>query len=185
MLRVAGRNWLSWWYAYSSTCSPIIIEHSQRIVLAISSTHFYLTWVLKSQIFLTLSLTVLAECTTSPCHHMRLLFVIIMRIRTVFIILLLLLEGKLRLRLINAWIGCWVLCLKVFVILWIQIEMLSCVERATLITLISLRKLLLWRHIKIALRDGKLFHVALRIYILYALIHIVNWSSIFLILRSW
>ena len=61
--------------------------------------------------------------------------------------------------------------------------MLSCVERATLVTLVRLRKLLLRRHVEIALSYGKLFHVSLRIHILNALINIVYRSSVLLILR--
>ena len=60
--------------------------------------------------------------------------------------------------------------------------MLSSVKRATLITLVRLWKLFLRGHVKIALGDGKLFHVALGINILNALVDIVDGSSVLLIL---
>ena len=60
--------------------------------------------------------------------------------------------------------------------------MLSSVKRATLITLVRLWKLFLRRHVKIALGDGKLFHVALGINILNALVDVVDGSSVLLIL---
>ena len=49
--------------------------------------------------------------------------------------------------------------------------------------MVCLRKLFLRRHVKITLRDGKLFHVALRIHILNTLINVVYRSSVFLVLR--
>lgn len=185
MLRVA--TWmLLWWLSSNTATSSIVVEHSQRVVLAIPWTHLYLSWVLESQVFLPLPLTVLAKCSWITSHQVRLLLIIIMMwIGTVFCIRLLLLKGKLRRGLINVWV-CWlVLGLKIFVVWWVDIEMLSGVQWATLITLVCLGKLLLRRHVEITLGDGKLFHVALRIHILNALVNVIYRSRVLLILRCW
>lgn len=185
MLRVA--TWmLLWWLCTNTGTASIVVEHRQRVVLAIACTHLYLSRVLESQVFLPLPLTVLAKCSSSARHQVRLLLIIIMmRIRTVICILLLLLKRKLWRRLINVLVCSLVLRLKVFIVWWVYIEVLSRVEWATLITLVCLGQLLLRRHVEIALGDGKLFHVALRIHILNALVNVVYRSRVLLILRCW
>ena len=71
-----------------------------------------------------------------------------------------------------------ILLLEVFVIiieyLVIHVEMLSGIQRATLVSLIALGKLFLWRDVKVAGSDCKLFHVSLWVNISNTLVHVVN-----------
>ena len=174
-----------------TTITTIVIEHSQSVILVLCA-HFDLARILESQVLLSLSLTILAKCAIDTSHHVRLLLVVVMmRFWTVSLILsLLLLQRQLRLRLINILVRASIFRREIFVIIindliivWIiEIEMLPSIKWTTLISLISLWKLFLGRHIKVALSNGKFFHVTLRIHILNTLIYIVYGTRIFLVL---
>ena len=169
-------------WGLSDDTSTIIIEHCQGVVLCVT-THLYLTWVLKGQVLLTLALSVLTEWAWCSAHEMWLLFIVVMvRVRTMLCIWLLLLKWQLGSRLINILVSCLIFWLKIFIICWIEIEVLPSIQRATLVPLIGLWQLLLRWHIKITLCNCKLFHVALRVYILNALVNIVYGASVLLVL---
>lgn len=191
MLRIAPRVLL----LNLAGISSVVIEHSKRIVL-IGTAHFYLSWILESQIFLTLPLAILTKGGRFAIYHVCLLFVVVVvrvgaiRCVVLLLLLLLLLKSQLWLWLINILVASWVLLDEVFIIVVenlivarrVQIKMLPCIQWTTLISLISLWQLLLRWHVKITLSYGKFFHITLWINILYALINIVNRASVFLIL---
>jgi hypothetical protein len=192
MLRIAPRVLL----LNLTGISSVVIEDSKCIIL-IGTSHFYLSWILESQIFLTLPLAILTKGGRFAIYHVCLLFVVVVvrvgaiRCVVLLLLLLLLLKSQLWLWLINILVASWVLLDEVFIIVVenlivarrVQIKMLPCIQWTTLISLISLWQLLLRWHVKITLSYGKFFHITLWINILYALINIVNRASVFLILR--
>ena len=151
------------------SASPIIIEH-RVLCRARIVTHFHLSRVLEGQVLLSLAIVLRIGTRLRPdlvLVRYLLFVVVLLRFGTVCRVL----ERQLRLRLVNIFL------LEVFVIiieyLVIHIEMLSRIQRPTLIPLITLRQLLLGRDVEVARGDGELFHVSLRVHILNALIHII------------